>query len=538
MELHKIAYNFLISAGVEVSRGYLKERLKSHPDYPALNSLTDILDELQINSHAISLKQKNRWKEINLPFLAHVISDNGKTDLELINTHNSIESEEIFFKKWTGIVLYITNNKIIHEEHDQRLRREKTQRGIIFWVVFLTYLLLTTYQIVFFNQIVFIHFILCSLGLAISIVIIAHGMGLKTDFANVFCKVEESGCNKVLNSKLGRFAGDYGLGDVSSIYFCSHLLFISFSIHFDKAQNLFLLSIIQTFALIFTPVSIFYQLQLRSWCKLCFFIISIVWIQTINLYRNYFEEELSFPEISLELYILFGISFALSTFWLVIKPLKMQEKEIIYQRIRIRKWRQDPSWFNALLPLHKQIDDTTWQKEIYYGNSSGILQILIVSDPYCSHCAIAHRELGKIVQKHPKDIGVRIRFTLKTFEPTDGKYQAVFSIYNAYESLVWNGESKKSASEYRKQIIDDWYQNQNLEIWNLTYGTEVEDKDEINRLIRKSVSWSRKMEVKQTPAFFVNGYEMPNPHTFKDLFIFATEYIEILQKEANSEFAG
>ncbi len=53
MEFYSTIHNFLNSLGIGVSKNYLREWLESHPKCPALISLTDILDELKIENHAI-----------------------------------------------------------------------------------------------------------------------------------------------------------------------------------------------------------------------------------------------------------------------------------------------------------------------------------------------------------------------------------------------------------------------------------------------------------------------------------------------------
>ncbi len=535
MEFYGIAYNFLKLSGFSVSLNYLRERLEAHPDYPSLISITDILDEFKIENHAMRIEDKEKWVDLRLPFIAHIVSENGLTDFQLITKAHKAEQQEAFLAKWTGIVLLLgEKSKITHKEHNEVYKKERFQKTVSWSLIIVSLLLLLTYQVVRFELATFIHFILSIIGLGISSIIIAHSMGLKTNVGELFCKIEESGCNKVLNSRLGRIMGDIGLGDIGAIFFGSQLIYVSISTSLDVVHNLTFLALIQALALVFTPISLLYQWRLKSWCRLCLVVILVIWVQAINLIWSFPKGGLfSINSISLtfESFLLFVISLSFASFWILVKPFKLKEQTSFYQRIRIRKWRQDPAWFNALLPLHKRIDDSIWEKEIFYGNPKGVLQIMVVSNPYCEYCAKAHFELDAILEKHPKDIGVRVRFSIKTTHQDDEKYKALFQILSAYEQLVWNEQSTDN-NQLMKSIITDWYKTQDLALWKEKYGHRNENPNMINTLIRRAIDWSSQMGIHQTPAFFINGHEMPNPHTFQDLFLFIDDYIQILKNNS------
>ena len=534
MDFNTIAYDFLKRCKIKISKNYLQERLQSHPEYPSLKSLTDLLDEFGIENIVLHIKEKERWKELDFPFLTYVISENGGGDFEIIKNNNSVSSESEFLSRWSGIVLLIDNKqKILHTEHNVQFKKERSFKRLLWSILIILFGLFLLNQLLQFELGLFIHFLLSLGGLAVSCAIVALGMGLKSNISELFCKVEKLGCNKVLNSKLGRFGDSVGLGDVSAIFFSSWLLYLPFSFQFENYQNLKLFSIIYTFASLFTIISLVYQWQLKSWCKLCLMIISILWIQSLNIafhlpkpltFSNYFIQ------IPLRAYLIFGMSFCLAFFWLVVKPLVLLKQAQLYDKIRIRKWRQDPNWFSVLLPLHKRIDDTVWAKEIFYGNPNGVLQIIVVSDPYCHYCSQAHHELNKILNDHPNDIGVRIRFTFKSLDSTNKIYQAAFAIINAYEELVWK-TSTHDSNDLMKNIVADWFEHQNLLSFNEKFNTSFNEHQQIDALLKNSKKWADSIEITQTPSFFINGYEMPNPHTFKDLFLFASDYIEILKKQ-------
>ncbi|TAI48093.1 thioredoxin domain-containing protein [Flagellimonas allohymeniacidonis] len=532
MEFHEIAYEFLKSAKVSVSRDYLRERLESHPYYPSLNALTDILDELQIESSALQIEEKQRWRELPFPILAHVVSENGQLDFEVIKNQQHIKTEGGFLQKWTGITLLIgKQRKITHEEHQKQFIKEKFEGGVLWsWVTFLL-LLATMPQLISFKLGFFIHYVLSLTGCLVSCNIVAYSLGVKTDMSDLFCKVETSGCNAVLTSKLGRLTGDIGLADIATVFYGGMVIYMSFSTGFEPDSNLLFLNLVQALPFFFTFLSVAYQAHMKSWCKLCLLLTLIIWLQSINLVFGLMQ--LPFDNFGLiappfMYYLTLVLSMALAGSWFIVKPLLLTKRSSMFQKIRIRKWRQNPHWFNALLPLHKQIDSAVWNKEIFYGNPNGVLQILITSKPLCEYCAKAHFELEQILKKHPDDIGVRVRFTLPSLNTETEDYKAVFHILNMYEELVWK-KGQNHTSPLMKEIISDWYETQNLSDWVDRYPVHAKSEEEVHALIGQSVQWANAMGITQTPAFFINGFEMPNPHTFKDLFLFISEYIEILK---------
>ena len=533
MEFHEIAYGFLKTARVSVSRNYLRERIESHPDYPSLSSLTDILDELEIEHFALHVEEKHRWRELDFPILAHMVTKTGKLDFETIKNEARIKSEKEFLNAWTGITLFLGEKRsIAHEEHEKQNNKEKFSRRLLWSVIGLLTLFIMLPHMASFKWVFFINSLLAFVGLAISGIIVSYSLGISTGVSDLFCKVGESGCDTVLGSKLGKLGGDIGLGDLTAVFFGGLLIYSSLSLDFDANSNLVFLTLLSAFAFVFTFISISYQLYLGSWCKLCLFLTLIIWLQTGNLafhvlplldgtFNTYVP---TFKQISI-----FGISMLLASGWLIAKPLVIAKRNSLFDKIKIRKWRQNPRWFHALLPLHKKVNDSIWEKEIYYGNPNGVLQVMIVSGPFCKYCAMAHFQMNQILAQHPEDIGVRIRFTLHSTDEQTRDYDAVFQILSAYEQFVWNGKSGQT-NTLMKDIISDWYETADLEQWKSKYPLDGVNETDIIALVSKSIQWSKSMGIQQTPAFFINGFEMPNPHRFRDLFLFATEYIQILKQ--------
>ena len=74
--------------------------MQSHPDYPALVSLTDTLEELKITFEAIRV-EKDFVHKMSFPLLAHTLK-NHQEEFEKINSISEITPS--FYKNWDGIV--------------------------------------------------------------------------------------------------------------------------------------------------------------------------------------------------------------------------------------------------------------------------------------------------------------------------------------------------------------------------------------------------------------------------------------------------
>ncbi len=539
MEFYEDAYLFLKVSGYKVNKGYLKEWMQSHPNYPALISFTDLLDEFEIDHKVIKVERMNQLKTFPKRAFIHTVSNKGKTGFKTIKKSAKGKFKVDDLKEWTGIALLLNkSSKLNHYEHSKIYKKGRDLRIIGIIILTLLVTLLSFNQFLNFQWVLSISFILFLIGLFFSILIVEKEIGIKSNVSDFFCSTNNSGCNKILYSKYGKFGQHLSLGDLTTIYFAGLILCISFLPELKVLEKVSLLTITLIPGLLSTPISIYYQIKLKSFCLLCTALIGVLWLQAINLSVYYMENTVSLNDLSFTLNAIIGIamSFSIAALWLILKPKLVQNQSISHQNVMLRKWRQNPFWFDALLPLHKKIDDSPWKREIQYGNPMGPLQFLIVSNPFCEYCAIAHMNLERILDRHPNDIGVRIRFYLNPSEnnPKNMKYEAVLKILNAYENIVWSKEKKKkSQNAMSRKIITDWYELNEYN-WEKKYVPHTNQKSlsEIpNKIIQDSIVWCNRAGIEQTPSFFVNGHEMPNPHTFNDVFSFITDYIEILKSK-------
>lgn len=527
MGFEDVTAQYLKASRIKFSRKLLNEQLKAHPDYPALNSLTDMLDDWGMEYSALQLEPDD-LRQMAYPFLAHIITQNGYEDFKIVRNHKQVQDERSdFLKSWTGVALWIApESPVKNDGHVELIRKEQTMRWLkgIIPLIFIGALATLFFRL---NELNSLIFSLMSLaGIIVSGSIVAYNLGVDNRLTRSFCKIEESGCHQVINSGFSRILPGIHLDDMALLYFGSLLLFQLFTVAGFETYLLLVALPVLVSGLV-SLASLGYQLVHKTWCKLCLLLNLVIWSQLafslLNLPK--FSITSIVPPLSEAL-----LAISLASCWLLIRPLVEASKRVTEQDIRIRKWRQDPRWFQALLPLHKAIDRSIWDKELFLGNPRGALQITLASGPYCVPCAMAHRQLGDMLERFPKDIGLRLRFAVKETNTKD--IEAVTYLLHLIEEQVWSEHGLGEVA--LKKILDDWFDQQNLDEFSERYTISGSNGALVEELVAKHINWRKQFQIDQTPGFFVNGHEMPNPHTLQDLDSFLEQFIENIKTGPSS----
>jgi len=522
MSFEVIVYLFLRVCRIRINRRHLYERLRTHPDFPSLASFTDLLDEWKLEYSALQI-EKEDLAQMEYPFLANVVTKEGKHDFEIIKNKEQIDKNaEAFYYSWTGIVIWVEpKSEIQNLEHQQAYQNERHQL-ITKWVLGSIAVLAIA---AFLGQTGDFRSVLLGLsslaGMITAGAIVGYTMGIDNLIAKSFCKITETKCHQVIHSGFSKMFFGIHLSNIAVSYFAGlFLAFVLMAANFDALINWLQLPIL--LSVILSIVTLSYQAYKQEWCRMCLLLSLVIWTQLGLLYW-FSDSFLLFEAADFQVLNLVVICFAIGSGWLLIKPALEASRLVFQQNEMIRKWRQDPRWFQALLPLHKPIDKNLWPKEIFYGNPKGVLQVTLASAPYCQPCAQAHFQLDHIFQRYPEDIGIKVRFVMK--EGNQEEKTAALSILKTYEQYVWGSENQVRP----EQIIHDWYANQNLKDFENKYPAHSSEDAVAATLLQQHMAWGRQFNIDQTPGFFVNGHEMPNPHSLRDLNGFLDGYMENLK---------
>lgn len=140
-------YEYLNSLKIPVPKKYVEKLIQSHPDYPSLLSISDVLERFGIKAQIGALEKEN-LSDVDFPYLLHTEKKGGK--FLLVNDAKSLKTHRADLDHWKGIILKaepITN--IADEESKRQYTQERYLKIVRGSLVFsLAILLLRPFRIV------------------------------------------------------------------------------------------------------------------------------------------------------------------------------------------------------------------------------------------------------------------------------------------------------------------------------------------------------------------------------------------------------
>ncbi|MBX9779703.1 MAG: thioredoxin domain-containing protein [Chitinophagaceae bacterium] len=524
MEFYKKAIEYLRCCNIPVNKRFIRERMESHPSYPALISFTETLDELGISYDALIINPEY-LSEIKSPFLAHY-NDNGNEYFEIIRKQEGSQySKFLLEKKWDGIVLSIKEGeKVQNAIYNKTLISQVNARRINISIVFLVILFGCIKSFLNHGALGEILFIINFIGCLLSFSILMFNLGKGNSISDTFCSTEgNANCSKVLNSRFGKVSNWFGLGELAFSFFLSLLVAICLiDLNTNKLQNLIGIPIL--LGAIFTFFTVFQQaFIIKSWCKMCMVISVVIWINLLLLIGKFGSGvEISIDLLFFSLIMTFIFFFSLLA-TLISKKIISQLDFAGEERISYLKWKRDPVIFSSLLYNSRKISYSTWENDIILGNQDANIEIMVGCNPYCTPCANAHIAIDNLLTEFPEKIKIIVRFSIDKIDQNDKKIIAINQILFAEKKY----KLMKEKVSYRP--IDFWFKHMHLGRFNNEFGIEPQ---EINiDLLRSHSEWAKSSKIEFTPTIFINGFELPSKYNFKDI----KEFIPFLSEKYSFE---
>jgi hypothetical protein len=214
---------------IPLSSGYITEKLLSHPDYPSLASVTDILEDLNIE-HAAMVVDKERLKEIPVPFLAHI---NGKqADFILVtDTPDLYKKHPNFFAEWDGIVLIAETRQVFNSPENEQWRKRdngnKKRTAAFASVILILSVLALYFQ---FSRMMAVLIITTMAGVFLCLLLVQQELGMSNPLTRKLCSEgANSDCDAVLKSAASKTFSWLSLSDSGFIWFISLYLLLTIS---------------------------------------------------------------------------------------------------------------------------------------------------------------------------------------------------------------------------------------------------------------------------------------------------------------------
>ncbi len=497
---------------VPVSQTTIRQTVENHPDYPSLLSLSDALDEWQIDNAALHLNSVEQLRELPTPFVAYHTAQSGFyvlvesvagesiTFVEPTSRQRQTETLEQFQQHWSGVVLLAEKTEQSGEADYATLRRNERLNALRlpFAVASIGLLLLLALSVVLptLTGLQAVWLLTKAVGLTLSIALVMKQLGHSNALTGRFCQtLSKAGCESVLQSPAATVVGNVHWSDVGLVYFAGGLLaaFLSST----QPQVSPILGWLALLSLPYVVFSIYYQARVaRQWCALCLGVQVVLLIESALA----LSQPLTLPTAFLP-YAAFAGAFLLPTaLWLVGKPLWQQANETDSLRRQLARFKNNPDLFAAL--LQKQPQAPLWRPDalITLGNPDAEHVLTVVTNPYCGPCAKMHRTLEELLSKRPN---LRAEIIFLACDGPTGRATTVLRHLLALEDRV--------------SALNDWYAQDAKDYEQWAKHWPVYPEQTPFERAKAHCDWCLLGKIEATPTLFIDGHKLPEVYKLADL---------------------
>lgn len=511
-----VIFDYLQTLKLKISYSYLKKQLLSHPDYPSILSVFDVLEQVGLNVQAGKIEGKH-LSDIPFPYLLH--ATNYPSGFILINNKQALIEIQEKQQLGEGVILKVENKHGLSDSRNEELyKKEKFElwlrnAALLSICLLLLFSFLPVFSIV---HGVFLTTIL--LGLSLGYVLIAKDLGVKYAAIESFCGAGTANqCDKVLTSEYSKLFGVVTFSDLVLTYFLVQIIVVSFIIPTSRNPMMWW-SVLGGLAVISIPViaySIYYQwAKIKAWCRLCLLVIGVLALQIgfftytlLNGLQSVIKPDLSVIGIT-------GLLFLITGFGVIwVKELIKSREQAHQAEAFSKRVKYDPQVFMQYLLKQRKVDVTQFEKEIYIGNPEAPIRLVMASNLFCNPCTIMHEKLNVLLNVWPDKLQVAFRFLAvkkMSKEATDPREP----LLNHWLKHI---HSSDAASGKTQQLIQSWFQRDSIDAFMGKYATDLEGNHELREIIALHDQWIKEAEITKIPTLFLNGFEFPQQCTIEDL---------------------
>ncbi|MDP1844410.1 MAG: thioredoxin domain-containing protein [Sediminibacterium sp.] len=528
-----IAYLKLLR--VSVNHTTVNETMQNHPDWPSLLCVSDSLYKWNIPNAAYKT-EPDLIDQLPIPFIAYthdrenpisIVIQVTEDAIKVLskNYHNAIiESKEAFLKKWTGVYLIA---EPLEESGESGYEKNKAKAVLQSFIPVSFLFLLFGFSFFSINKTMqgFVDDSSVSvIGVYLQSLILIGGV-LTTSFLlwyeidktnpllqKVCTGIAKGNCNAILTGKQSKLFSWLSWSEVGFFYFAGGLLMLVLGI-VPINNAISIIAWLNLLALTYTVFSIYYQWRVaKQWCVLCLSVQALLVLGVINVVTNKLVmplNDLSAPLV-LKTILLYLIPVLL---WFSLKPFILRLQEAKNTKREYLRIKFNTEIFLALLKKQKSVTVSTEGLGIDLGNPAANNTLIKVCNPYCGPCAKAHPKMEKLITANA-NIKAKIIFTT----PNNIELQS----YKPSVHLLAIAEQKNDTKI--KKALDDWYlaEKKDYETFAVKYPINTELIKQGNKIDTMD-KWCKDMDIRATPTFFINGYQIPDAYNIEDLTYFLAE---------------
>jgi uncharacterized membrane protein len=506
---------------IKVSKSKISTVL-NHPDFPSLKSLSDFFIDIRVDNIVAKIAP-SQLVDVPLPAIFHL--DGSTKGFVVVNkVGDSVnyflpglgifeESLDRFLSNWNGIVLILSPDKLSGEnnfKHSILLEQFSKVKISVQYALLGILFLLTAVKLVP-NPLFLILFLTNIIGFILCVLLLKKLDGFSPDWLNKVCSAEKKSCDKVIFSSASKLFGHISLPEIGTIYFAIHISTILISqTHPLKISPNFFQLVIYFIVAPFSFLSIYYQWRIiKAWCTLCLSVVFITWIQFFIgiMYWHY----LDYFDISLFPAFLLGTILPILG-WLTFRSYYFRASQIPFLEKELTKFKKNTSVFNNLLLNQKKVEFEFFENDIVLGDLTAPTSLLVISNPTCDPCAIAHNLLEQWLIKFDTKVKLTIRF-FGSAEDNDiknivAKHIIALSLSGGEFALAL----KDWYSKVDKTTYQDW-----MEKFPCIYSENVD------KTFNSHLAFCITSNIEKTPTLFVDGHKLPTEYNINDLEYFLME---------------
>ena len=509
----------------KVTQHTLSRMLVTHPFFPSMLAVKDVLEELGFTTEAIRVTDVYQLCRLTCPIFVQVKSENGQ---ELFAVVRSMSEESLswfnpsnhrweetsyndFEKLFTGYALIAdadgdVGDKNYHAHRKDELLKQLGEAALLLALPFTTITVLTLRALLDNSGILYQAFyaILLLAGCFCGLLLFLYEAGKVTPALNHVCHFNKyTNCAAILHSSGSRFFGIpwtvLGTGYFLGLLFC--LL-----IGGDNVHMLTSMAFLHFASLPYVAYSLYYQkFVVHQWCPLCLMVqVVIVLLFLCSLFFGYYThlEHIALSSCVIILFCLLAGCAFLFFLW------KLQNATIKgkFLERQLNHIKYQPEVFHALLQQSRKIEHPTDGIGIIVGNPNGSIHIIKVCNPYCGHCAEAQPILQKIAERN-HDVKLQVIFTAN---PHEDYYKE--TPIDIFLTLYHQGANVET-------VMLEWYtsEKKDIQAFREKYPFFSHDTEWNRKNAEAMHQFCIDSKITGTPTIFINGHEIPYIYSVKDL---------------------
>jgi uncharacterized membrane protein len=509
--MEKIFSRYLRIEKLPLSTVQFENAVCSHPNYPSLVSVTDVLDRFGISYNVVKMRVE-QFQSLELPYILHKKRAGGGGEfvfVDAIHTRDSILKGNAL----NYVVFQLSGTfKSVQERDDEFLSKRYLSR-----LLFLTLTVLFVFTSVStFNSFALEYFALLVtslLGLALGSLIVSKELGLNLAVINLFCNNNDLKCDRVLNSKGSTLFG-IKLSTAALTYFGFQLTFIFLGLTFVVYRELVITTLLLfgALAILLAGFSIYYQyLKAKAWCRLCVTLDILIIVQAPLLFHLSAGHWLVTTNLSVVSYSLFVCLTLICIAAVVIFGRQKLEQisKSTSDEIRHKRIVHSETVFTTFLSNGRRVENSKFDNEITIGNRDSPVKLIMAVNLYCNPCGEEYRRLVALMSTYPGRVNLSLRFVInrRNEAPT-------LHLFQYWLSSVFG---KGSEEQKTRELFENWFNEMNFERFKKMYPLENRDVCIADQLVRHHQSWVQRSSIAQTPELFINGFQFPSEYRVRDL---------------------